>query len=182
MDDLSREKVETGAPAAPHAANRSDAKRPHLYLYGIVIFFLGVSVGTMLTIFGFRYILFSFVPDPERMTQEISARIQADFRLPPEQSRKIEMILRDFHVQMRSEAVKTFTRLDELKLGLAKQIEGLLPEGDARQRWNDNYEDYFPQPPKPPFFGPHGGPHEGPRGGFPGGPGMLPHPLEGSGR
>lgn len=179
MDDLSRENVETGVPTAAPAGGRSGAKRPHLYLYGIVIFFLGVSVGTMLTIFGFHYILFSFAPDPERMTQEISARIQADFQLIPQEGRKIEKILRDFHVQMRSEAVKTFSRLDELKRGLAKEIELLLPEGNARQRWNDNYEEYFPKPPKPPFFGPHGGPGED---GFPGGPGMPPHPLNGQGR
>lgn len=138
----------------PHTQN---THRHRLYLYGLVIFLLGLSVGICTTVFGFGYMLRSFAPDVERVGGRVAERFARDFSLPPQQAQEARDILQSFTPRIREIMERSFAEMDGLKYEIAQELAELLDDPQERELWLESYEDYFPRPPRPghpPF--PHG--------------------------
>ena len=138
-------------------------------LLGAVILVCGIVIGAGGAVFGIRYAMMHWPPNPERMRIECTERIRTALVLTEEQNRRVEQIMadhfkaimaihQDAEPRMRSE-------IDRMKAAVALV---LTPKQAAE--WNEKFHSFFPPPP-PPFGGP---PHHGPPPEPGGGPGPLP--------
>lgn len=165
-------------PVCQEAAKKRDAmcaslpSKAHDYFYAYmgVLFVLGLSMGVLLSVLGFRYFLFRFGPEPKRMAQEISERIAREYGLAEGTQRTIEKIIEKNQHEIMATVEESFQRIEDIKRNLAGEIAELLPDEQGRDRWLAEYDDYFPRPPRTPFSGNQLPP--------PGAPGMMPPSSE----
>lgn len=137
-------------------------------------FFLGLSAGVLVTVFGMRYVLENFRPEPEQFAERIAERIAGDFRLSDDARDDVQRILADGHRSVMRQVEANFSTIDQIEKEIASRIARHIPEGQARARWSAEYREYFPRPPRPLSIGPIGP-------GSPGDPGGMNGPDDGLG-
>ena len=142
-------------------------------LAALFIFVCGGITGHAVTMYLLHAHMGRMFERPEEFTERMAGRIADDFALDDAARRAVTEILMAGHKDFRALHEDGRNRIDAIRNTLRDRIAALLPDGPARVRFVERFEEYMPRPPKPgPLMpGPFGGPRgDGPRPPFPGGP------------
>lgn len=125
--------------------------RRRFWIYTTLIFFAGVIVGLLFGVFGLRYLFFRFPPSRDEMVAKVAGRIGRDFNLDDTAAKALEDECRRMFAESKVMLDETRSRLEAHLDEHVRNIAGIFPDEESRQRWLKEYRNYFPKgPPRPP--------------------------------
>jgi hypothetical protein len=114
---------------------------------GFLVFIAGLVCGSLIGMFGLRYIFFHFRPTHEEVIAEIAERIINDFQLPQTVRPEMEAEVRSLLASIRDAMAGTRSRIDSLLDERAERLGRFMPDGARLERWMKEYTRYFRRPP-----------------------------------
>lgn len=118
-------------------------------LFAVSMFVLGFGLGALACIVVLHNFRPDFPPRPDKIIDMTANRIYEDFDLNKQQKDQISKLLENFHNIVMQEIGPIHERISAQREKLIQKIAEQIPQGELRQRWNKDYEKYFPRPPHP---------------------------------